>query len=96
MSSAEGNRRLIEAIHERTVEQERLFQMIAALGNCLDRDVVIQTMRHILGVDPVENDDRVLFDDITVSFDSDGRVKGLYRVIDGSESSRRTAKSGEV
>lgn len=85
MSSAETNRRLIEAMHEQNLQQERLFQMIAALGNCLDRNAVIETMQHILGVDPVENDDGVLFDDIAVSFDKDGRVKGLYRVIDGSE-----------
>jgi hypothetical protein len=93
--SGADERRLMEAIHERSQQQERLFRTIASLGNCLDRDVVIETIRHILGVDPVENDDGVLFDDITVSFDSDGRVKGLYRVIDGSDTpARRAIKSG--
>lgn len=91
VSSAERNRRLMEAIHEQNLEQERLFQMIAALSNCLDRAVVIETMQRILGVEPVENDDRVLFDDIAVSFDKNGRVKGLYRVIDGSERPTRPA-----
>jgi hypothetical protein len=91
VSSAESDRRLIEAIHEQNLEQERLFRMIAALGNCLDRNAVIETMQRILGVDPVENDDGVLFDDIAVSFDKDGRVKGLYRVIDGSERPTRPA-----
>jgi len=85
VSSAEKNRRLIEAITEQNLERDRLFQMIAALGNCLDRNVVIETMQHILGVDPVEKDDRVLFDDVAVSFNKEGRVKGLYHVIDGSE-----------
>jgi hypothetical protein len=91
VSSAESDRRLIEGIREQNLEQERLFQMIAALGNCLDRNAVIETMQHILGVDPVESGDGVLFDDIAVSFDKDGRVKGLYRVIDGSERPSRPA-----
>lgn len=84
MSSPERTQRLIEAIEEQNLDQERLFQLIAALANCLDRAVVIETMQHILAIDPVEDGDRVLFDDIAVSFDDHGRVRGLYRVIDGT------------
>ena len=83
MSPSEHKRRLIEAIEEQNLSQERLFQLIAALANFLDRQVVIETMQHILHIDPVEDGDRVLFDDIVVSFDANGRVKGLYRLIDG-------------
>lgn len=88
MSSPEQTRRLIEAIDAQNLERERLFQLIAALGNCLEREVVIETMQHFLGVEPVEEEDRVVFDDTAVSFDRSGRVKGLYHVIDGSTSSR--------
>lgn len=84
MSAPERTRRLIEAIEGQNLSQERLFQLIAALANCLDREVVIETMQHILGIDPVEDGDRVLFDDIAVSFDDRGRVKGMYRLIDGT------------
>lgn len=83
MDAPEHRRRLIEAIEEQNLSQERLFQLIAALANFLDRPVVIETMQHILHVDPIEDGDRVLFDDIAVSFDGHGRVKGLYRIIDG-------------
>ena len=37
-----------------------------------------------LGIDPIEKDDCVLFDDIAVGFGEEGRVNSLYRVIDGS------------
>lgn len=83
MDDPDRARRLIEAI-DQDLEREHLFQLIAALGNCLEREMVIETMQHFLGVEPVEEADRVVFDDTAVSFDRQGRVKGLYRVIDGS------------
>ena len=66
------------------LEQEQLFQLIAALANCLDRDIVIEIMQRGLGIDPIEKDDCVLFDDIAVGFNESGRVKSLYRVVDGT------------
>ena len=63
---------------------EELFQLIAGLANCLDRKIVIETMEVFLDTKPVEKDDCVLFDDIALKFDDDGRVTSLYRIIDGT------------
>ena len=90
MSSPEDTRQLIEALHAQSQDQDKLFQLIAALANCLDRDFVIETMKGYLGIEPVEKDGCVLFDDIAASFGKDGRVKSLYRVIDGTERPART------
>lgn len=84
LSNREQARQLIEALHARHIEQDVLIQLIASLANCLDRDIVIETMQRILGTDAIEKDECVLFDDIAVSFGKDGRVNGLYRIIDGS------------
>jgi hypothetical protein len=80
----------IEALHEQNLEQERLFQLIASLANLLDKDIVVETMQSILGIEPVEMDDCVLFEDLAVKFGENGRVAGIYRTIDG------TAKPSEV
>lgn len=85
MNNPEQRRPLTEAIEEHDSEQDRLFRLVAALANCLDRQVVIETMQQILGVTAVDEGDCVIFGNITVTFDQNGRVKGLYRVIDGSE-----------
>jgi hypothetical protein len=90
LSSAEEKRMWIEALHEQNLEQERLFQLIASLANLLDKDIVVETMQSILGIEPVEMDDCVLFENLAVKFDENGRVAGIYRTIDG------TAKSSEV
>lgn len=84
MSSYGYTRRMAEALHAQHIDQERLFQLIAALANCLDRDAVIGTMQTMLAIEPVEKGDCVQFDDVAVRFGDDGRVKSLYRVIDGS------------
>ena len=83
MSSPKQTSRLVEQLYAHNPEQESLFQLIAALANCLDRDIVIETMKHILSIEPVEKGDCVNFDDIAVRFDADGRVKSLSRVING-------------
>lgn len=83
MSSPEQAGPLVDALRAKNLTQEDLFQTIAALGNCLDRDMVISTMQGVLGIPPVEKDDCVLFDDIVVGFTEDGRLKSLYRIIDG-------------
>jgi hypothetical protein len=90
LSSAEEKRMWIEALHEQNLQQERLFQLIASLANLLDKDIVVETMQSILGIEPVEMDDCVLFENLAVKFDENGRVAGIYRTIDG------TAKSSEV
>jgi hypothetical protein len=85
LSNHENTRRLAEAIQAQNPDQERLFQLIASLANCLDRDVVVGTMQYILATEPVVMDDCVLFDDVAVRFGDDGRVRSLYRVIDGNK-----------
>jgi len=81
--SPEDRRRWIEALHEQNLEQERLFQLIASLANLLDREIVVETIQSILGIEPEDQGDCVLFDDLTVKFGDNGRVIGIYRTIDG-------------
>lgn len=83
LTSPEDRRRWIEALHDQNLEQERLFQLIASLANLLDREIVVETMQTILGIDPVDEGDCVLFGDLTVKFGSSGKVIGIYRTIDG-------------
>jgi len=82
-NSPEERRRWVAALHEQNLDQERLFQLIASLANLLDRKIVVETMQSILGIEPVDRGDCVLFDDITVKFGENGRVIGIYRTIDG-------------
>ena len=84
MTSPEDKRRWVEALHQQNLDQEKLFQLIASLANLLDRDVVVETMQTILGIEPVDQGDCVLFDDLTVKFGGNGRVVGIYRTIDGN------------
>ena len=84
MTNPEQTRALIEAIHELNLERERLFRLIAAIANLLDRDVVIEIVSSFLGTEPVEEGDCVVFDDVAIRFGSDDRVKSVYRTIDGA------------
>jgi hypothetical protein len=86
LNTPEEKRRWVEALHEQNLEQERLFQLIGSLANLLDRDIVVETMQSLLGITPVSRDDCVLFDDLTVKFNKDGKVIGIYRTIDGEAS----------
>ena len=84
MDSPEQRRLFIETMHELSTEQDRLFQLIAALANLLDRDNVTETVRKILDIEPVESDDCVVFGDIAIRFGADNRVKSVYKTIDGT------------
>ena len=64
--------------------QQRIFQLIASLGSLLDKEMLVETVQSILGVEPVELDDCVHFDDLSVKFGRNGKVIGVYRMIDGS------------
>ena len=83
MHTPEERRRWVEALHDQNLEQERLFQLIASLANLLDREIVVETMRTILKIEPVDEGDCVLFGDLTVKFGETGKVIGIYRTIDG-------------
>jgi hypothetical protein len=83
VNTPEEKRRWVEAMHEQNLDQERLFQLIASLANLLDREIVVETMQSILGIAPIDKEDCVLFDNLTVKFGDNGRVIGIYRTIDG-------------
>jgi len=78
-------RQWMEALHEYSNDQERLFSLIASLANLLDKDLVVETMQSVLGIVPVHDGDRVIFDDLEIQFGQDNRVKSITRTIDGSK-----------
>jgi len=75
----------MEALHEYSNDQERLFGLVANLANLLDKDLVVETMQSVLGIEPVYDGDSVIFDDLAIRFGQDNRVKSIFRTIDGSK-----------
>lgn len=84
MTSAEQQRQWIEALYAYRDDSERLFGLVASLANLLDRTLVIETLESVLGITAVHEADCVIFDDLAIRFGSDGRVKSVFRTIDGS------------
>ena len=84
MTTAEERRQWIEALHAYRDDSERLFALVASLANLLDKALVIETMESVLGIPAVHDGDCVIFDDMAIRFGSDGRVKSVFRTIDGS------------
>jgi len=84
LSGPEERRFWIEALHKQNLEQERLFQLIASLADLFDREIVVETLQSILGIEPVESGDCVLFENLAVKFGENGRVICVYRTIDGT------------
>ena len=84
MTTAEQKRQWIEALHAYRDDSDRLFALVASLANLLDRALVIETMESVLGVKAIQDDDCVIFDDLAIRFGKDGRVKSVFRTIDGS------------
>jgi len=74
----------IDNIGDQPRARDRVFQLVASLANILDKPMVIETMKSVLGIEPVEVDDCILFDDLSIKFGDDGRVIGLYQTFDGS------------
>jgi hypothetical protein len=75
----------MEALHEYSGEQDRLFGLVASLANLLDKDLVVETMQSVLGIEAVHDGDCVIFDDLAIRFGDDNRVKSVSRTIDGSK-----------
>lgn len=75
----------MEALHAYSDDQDRLFGLVASLANLLDKDLVVETMQSVLGIEPVHDGDCVIFDDFAIQFGQDDRVKSVYRTIDGSK-----------
>ena len=74
----------MEALHEYSNDQERLFGLVASLANLLDKELVVETLQSVLDIEPVHDGDCVTFDDLTIRFGKDNRVKSVFRTIDGS------------
>ena len=70
-------------------DQERLFGLVASLANLLDRELVVETIATVLGIDPVYDDDCVIFDDLAIRFGPDDRITSVFRTIDGSRFSAK-------
>jgi len=84
LTDQDQKRQWMEALHEYSNDQERLFGLVASLANLLDKDLVVETMQSILGIEPVHDGDSVKFDDLEIQFGQDDRVKSITRTIDGS------------
>lgn len=84
MTTAEERRQWIEALHAYRDDSERLFTLVASLANLLDKALVIETMESVLGISAIHDGDCVIFDDLAIRFGGDGRVKSVFRTIDGS------------
>ena len=95
MTTAEQRRQWVEALQAYRDDSERLFGLVASLANLLDRDLVIETMESVLGITAVHDGDCIIFDDLAIRFGSDGRVKSVFRTIDGSGSDGARANPGD-
>ena len=84
MTTADERRQWIEALHAYRDDSDRIFTLVASLANLLDRDLVIETMESVLGVTAVHDGDCIIFDDLAIRFGADGRVKSVFRTIDGT------------
>ena len=52
-------------------------------------------MESVLGITAVHDGDCIIFDDLAIRFGSDGRVKSVFRTIDGSGSDGARANPGD-
>ena len=65
-------------------DQETMFGLVASLANLLDKELVVETVASVLGIEPVYDDDCVVFGDLAIRFGHDGKVASVFRMIDGS------------
>lgn len=84
MTTDDERRQWIEALHAYRDDSDRIFALVASLANLLDKDLVIETMESVLGVTAVHDDDCIIFDDLAIRFGDDGKVKSVFRTIDGT------------
>jgi hypothetical protein len=75
---------LSSLLDDQQSEQERLFGLVASLANLLDRELVVETIATVLGIDPVYDGDCVIFDDLAIRFGPDDKITSVFRTIDGS------------
>ncbi len=84
LSNPEPTHRWSEMLCDQQLEHDRLFQLIASLANLLDKAVIVETVKSVVGIEPVELEDCILFGDLSIKFGDDGRVIGLSQTLDGS------------
>jgi len=84
VTDLDQRRQWMEALHEYSNDQERLFGLVASLANLLDKDLVVETMQSVLGIEAIHDGDCVIFDDFAIRFGEDDRVRSVFRTIDGS------------
>ncbi len=76
------------------LERDRLFQLVASLANLMDKAAIVETIKSVLGIEPVEMEDCILFDDISVRFGADRRVISICHTLDGtSERAKKIIRS---
>jgi hypothetical protein len=84
LSTADPTHGWNEKLCDRHLERDRVFQLVASLANLLDKSMIVETMTSVLGTEPVEVGDCILFDGLSIKFGNDGRVIGLSQTFDGS------------
>ncbi len=94
MNTPDQRQQWIEALYAQDLEQDRLFELIARLGNLMDKAMVTETVETLVGIAAIEKDDCLQFGDIAICFDDSGRVTSLFRTIDGTTEPARTAIQG--
>ena len=84
MSTPIERRRLIEAIHNLAVENEKLMRAIVPFGQGHDKAFVVNIFSVALDESPVEKDDCVLLGNLALKFDSDGRLIDVFKAVPGT------------
>lgn len=94
LSNPEPTHGWSEMLGDQHLERDRLFQLVASLANLMDKPILVETMKSVLGIEPVEMEDCILFDDISIRFGDDGRVIGICHTLDGtSERAKKIIRS---
>ena len=84
LSNPEPTHGWSEMLCDQHLERDRLFQLVASLANLLDKAIIVETVKSVVGIEPVEIEDCILFGDLSIKFGDDGRVIGLSQTLDGS------------
>lgn len=77
MSSAEQQRKAIEALHAQTPIGQECESLKAALGNIRDKETVVRSASRILGCGPQAVDGKVRIGNFEFEFDADEDLTSL-------------------
>lgn len=84
MSTPIERRRMIEAIHNQSVEYENLLRIIVQLGQGHDKAFVVNVFAVALGESPVDKDDCVLLGNLALKFDHNSRLIDVFKAVPGT------------